>query len=146
MGKADTKDLLRFLKPFRKDVRELALWLRGFVWDLYPQCNEIVYDNYNALAFGWTPTDRTSEAFCSVALGTKQYVHFGFYWGSKIRDPKRMLLGNGKQYRYLKVYDKTGFPKAYVKKLMKEAYAYSRSISKAKDCTLKGATITRSAQ
>jgi hypothetical protein len=143
MGKADTRDLHLFLKPFAKDVRDLALWLRDFVWDRYPQCNELIYDTYNALVFGWTPTDRTSEGFCSVLVGTAPYLHFGFYWGSKLNDPERMLVGNGKQYRFLKVADKSGFPKAYARKLMKEAYAYSLSISKAKDCALKGATITK---
>ena len=57
-----------------------------------------------------------------------------------------MLLGNGKQYRYIKVTNRKEFPKAYIMKLLMDAYAYSRSISKAKDCPLKGTTITRSAQ
>jgi len=32
--------------------------LREFVWDLYPDSNELIYDNYNAVAFGWTPTEK----------------------------------------------------------------------------------------
>ena len=34
MSKEETKDLLKFLKPFPREVQELALWLREFVWDL----------------------------------------------------------------------------------------------------------------
>ena len=125
MSKEETKDLLKFLTPFSEEIREIALWLREFVWDLYPDANELIYDNYNALAFGWSLTDKLSDTFCSVAVWGNKYVHFGFYWGSKIADPEKMLLGNGNQYRYIKVKTKNDFPKAYIKKLLKEAYAYS---------------------
>jgi len=44
------------------------LWLREFLWDLYPDCNELIYDNYNALAIGFAPSDKAEEAFCSLAF------------------------------------------------------------------------------
>src|SRR4029077_165492 len=120
MPKEEIKDLTKFLKPFPTEVKELAMWLREFVWDLYPDSNELIYDNYNALAFGWSPTDRGSDVFCSVAVGRSSYnIHFGFYWGSKISDPDKRLLGQGNQYRYILVKDKKDFPKTYIKKLMK---------------------------
>ena len=82
MSKPDTKDLLRFLKPFSNDMRERALWLRDFVWDIYPTANELIYDNYNALAFGWSVTDRVGHLFCTIAVGrTSGNIHFGFYLG-----------------------------------------------------------------
>ena len=36
MSKEQNKDLLKFMKPFSQEVKEIALWLREFVWDLYP--------------------------------------------------------------------------------------------------------------
>src|SRR5258707_8679143 len=68
MSKSETKDLLKFLKPF-PDQTEIVLWLREFVWDLYLKANELIYDNYNALAFGWSPTDKVGHTFCSIAVG-----------------------------------------------------------------------------
>jgi hypothetical protein len=59
MSKEQTKDLLKFIKPFDNDIVELVLWLREFVWDLYPQTNELIYDNYNAVAIGWSHCPRT---------------------------------------------------------------------------------------
>jgi hypothetical protein len=143
MSKKDKKDLIKFLRPYPAPVRELALWLRDFVWDHYPHCNELIYDNYNALAFGWSPTDRLGHTFCSVAV-LPHYVHFGFYWGTQISDPEKILLGKGKQYRYIKVENKKDFPKAYILKLMKDAFA--NSVAKVKDNTeiRKGMTITKS--
>lgn len=145
MAKADTKDLLKFLKPFPAGVKAKALWLREFVWDLYPGSNELIYDNYNALAFGWSPTDRVGHIFCSIAVGrTTHNVHFGFYWGSQISDPKKILLGGGKQYRYILVTSEKEFPRMYMKKLLKEAWA--NSLAKVKDPRqiIKGQTITKS--
>lgn len=144
MPKETVKDLLKFLKPFPKQVRENALWLRDFVWELYPDSNELIYDNYNALAFGWSPSDKLGDTFCSIAVGrTSHNVHFGFYWGSKIPDPEKKLIGEGNQYRYLLVPDTKKFPKAYIKKLLKNAYAYS--LAKMKEGKpLHGATIVKS--
>ena len=122
MSKEQTKDLLKFLKPFSGDMKETVLWLREFVWDLYPETNELIYDNYNALAFGWSPTDRVGHTFCSIAVGRSSgNIHFGFYWGAELSDPKKILLGEGNQYRYILVKGKNDFPKAEIKKLVKEA-------------------------
>ena len=145
MSKEQTKDLLKFLKPFSKEIIERALWLREFIWDLYPQTNELIYDNYNALAVGWSPTDRVGHTFCSIAVGrTSNNVHFGFYWGSEISDPDKILLGEGNQYRYILVPDKNKFPKAYIKKLVKEAYANSLAKVKDKKQIMNGQTIVKS--
>src|SRR6266496_2013247 len=145
MSKDQTKDLIKFLKPFDKEINDLVLWLRAFVWDLYPTANELIYDNYNALAFGWSPTDKVGHTFCSIAVGrTSKNVHFGFYWGSEIADPDKILLGEGNQYRYILVKDKKEFPKAYIKKLVSEAH--TNSLSKVKDSKQikEGLTIVKS--
>lgn len=135
VSKEQVKDLLKFLKPFPSEVRELALWLRDFVWNLYPAANELIYDNYNAVAFGWSVTEKLSHTFCSVAIWrTNQKVIFGFYWGNEISDPKKMLIGNGSQFRYLPVPDKQSFPKPYITKLIREAY--TNSYIKVKDSKL----------
>jgi hypothetical protein len=132
MSKEQTKDLLQFLKPFSVDIIERVMWLRDFAWDLCPQANELIYDNYNAVAFGWSPTDRVGHTICSIAVGrSSKNVHFGFYWGSELSDPDKMLLGEGNQYRYVLVNDSKTFPKTYMKRLVKEAYA--NSLSKVKE-------------
>ncbi len=145
MSKEQTKDLLKFLSPFPEEIREIAMWLREFVWDLYPNTNELIYDNYNAVAFGWSPTEKVGHTFCSIAVGRSSHnVHFGFYWGSEISDPDKILLGQGNQYRYILVKSKGEFPKAYIKKLVKEAHA--NSLTKVKDTKqiIHGMTITKS--
>ncbi len=70
-----------------------------------------------------------------------------FYWGTQIADPDKILQGKGNQYRYIKVKSKSDFPKTYIKKLLKEAYANSLAKVKPggdKTQIIKGATITKS--
>jgi len=148
MQKENVKDLKQFLKPYTKQVQQTALWLRGFVWDIYPNCNELIYDNYNAVEFGWSTSDKVGDTFCTIAA-YKDFAHFGFYWGNQIADPEKKLSGNGTQYRYIKVFDIKDFPKTYMKKLLKEAYANSMAKSdsyriKTGKQVLKGATIVKS--
>src|SRR6476659_2016202 len=126
MAKKDKNELIKFLGVFEDPTQELVLWLRDFVWNLYPKSNELIYDNYNALAFGWSPTDRVGHVFCNIAIGrTSLNIQFGFYWGSQIADPEKKLMGQGNQYRYFLVKNKKEFPATYMKKLLKEAFVNS---------------------
>lgn len=87
------------------------------------------------MAFGWSVTKKLSHTFCSIAIWrTNQKVIFGFYWGNEIADPKKILLGNGNQFRYIHVPHKKDFPKTYITKLIKEAY--TNSYLKVKDLKL----------
>lgn len=145
MSKEQTKDLLKFLKPFGNDITDLVLWLRDFAWELCPDANELIYDNYNAVAFGWSPTNKSSHTICSIAIyRTNLNIHFGFYWGSELSDPDKILLGKGNQYRYILVKDKTQFPKVYIKNLINEAYINSLSKIKEKKQIISGLTIVKS--
>jgi hypothetical protein len=130
MSKGNTIELKKFLAFYPANVQSLFLWLREFIWNAFPESNELIYDNYNALAVGWSVTDKLGHTFCSIAAFS-EFVHFGFYWGSQIADPERKLLGKGKQYRYIVIRDKNEFPKTYIRQLLKEAYA--NSLAKVKE-------------
>ena len=80
MSKEVTRDLLKFLKPFPEQVQETALWLREFVWDLYPKCTELIYDGYNALAIGWSTIKKLLKEAYANSL-------------AKVKDKKQMVNG-----------------------------------------------------
>lgn len=143
MGISDKNDLLRFLDAFPVASRYIALGLRDWVWGLYPKCNELIYDNYNFLAFGWAPTDRMSDIFCSIAVGTRGVI-FGFIWGVKLDDPKGLLKGSGNQFRSLCVPDIRKFPKSNVKRLLKQAYELSVERLNGREQAPKGVTVVKS--
>ena len=127
MPKEEVSDLVKFLLPYPDKVKAAALWLREFVWDLYPQTNELIYDNYNAVAFGWSPTDKAGDVFCSIAV-VSDHINFGFNRGVDIADPKKILLGDGSQYRFIRVREKDDFPEEYIKQLLEDAFQNSRAV------------------
>jgi hypothetical protein len=143
MPKEEVQDLVKFLLPYPDKVKAAALWLRDFVWDLYPNTNELIYDNYNAVAFGWSPTDKAGDVFCSIAVFS-DHVNFGFNRGVDIDDPGNMLLGDGSQYRYIKVKDKEDFQEWYMKQLLENAYQNSISRMKPVKNPVNGETIVKS--
>jgi hypothetical protein len=78
----------------------------NFAGHLCPDANELIYDNYNAVAVGWLRTGKVGHTICSIAVGrSSKNVHFGFYCGSQLSDPRKVLLGRGNQYGYILVTD-----------------------------------------
>ena len=65
---------------------------------IVPGGTEFVYDNYNALVFGYGPSDRPSEAVLSLAI-MPRWVTLCFLKGAKLRDPKKLLGGGGSTVR-----------------------------------------------
>ena len=143
MSKENVSDLVKFMLPYPDSVKSAALWLRELVWELYPNANELIYDNYNTVAFGWSPTDKAGDVFCSIAV-FKGHVNFGFNRGSEIPDRKKILLGDASLYRYIKVKDKADFPVEDIKQLLEMAYENSISRLKPQKKIIKGETIVKS--
>lgn len=143
MGVQTIDDLVKFLLPYPDYVKAAALWLRAFVWDLYPETNELIYDNYNAVAFGWSLTDKVGDVFCSVAVYS-DHVNFGFNRGTEIPDPDKILIGGGSLYRYVVVRNRDDFPEAYIKELLQAAYENSIKRQKQAKKIIKGETIVKS--
>ncbi len=140
----ESKELLKFLNPFPPNVQKTALWLRTFVYKLYPDSNELIYDNYNALAFGFSLSDTAGDAFCSIAVFSK-HINFGFNRGSEIQDRENILMGNGSLYRYVKVVDTKDFPVKPVKKLLELACVNAMARFKKGKPAPKGQTIVKMA-
>lgn len=143
MPKETVDDLVKFILPYPDKVKAATLWLREFVWDLYSETNELIYDNYNAVAFGWSPTDKAGDVFCSIAVFA-DHLNFGFNRGVDIPDPDKLLFGDGSQYRYIKVRDKEDFPEKYIRQLLEAAYANSLARMKPVKKPVKGETIVKS--
>ena len=84
---------------------EVSLQLRGartHLQAMFPRGHELVYDNYNALVFAFSPTERSSEAFLSVA-GYPKWVNLFFSHGAGLSDPGRLLQGSGSRVRSIRL-------------------------------------------
>ena len=68
----------------------------------FPRGVEMVFDNYNALAFGIGATDRSRDSFISIA-GYPKWVTLFFLNGAALHDPEGLLEGDGKQVRGIRL-------------------------------------------
>lgn len=90
-----------------------------------PGALELVYDNYNALAIGFGPTERTSEVIFSIAVYPR-WVSLFFYHGAKLKDPKKVLKGSGTQVRHIVLDTTARLAHADVDALMTQALAQAK--------------------
>jgi hypothetical protein len=83
---------------------------------------EFVYDNYNALVFGFGPTDRPSDAVLSLAL-MPRWVTLCFLKGTKLADPKKILRGSGNVVRNVRLSAPVDLDDPYIKRLIDDSIA-----------------------
>ena len=96
------KQLTTFLARFSPEIVTLAKAARAKVRTRLPGAIEMVYDNYNALAIGYSPTERPSDAILSIVIWPKR-VSVCFLQGKHLPDPQRVLVGDGNQVRFIRL-------------------------------------------
>jgi hypothetical protein len=92
----------------------------------YPTALELVYDNYNALAIGFGPTERASEAIFSIALFPR-WIDLFLLQAQKaevaLPDPERRLQGSGNIVKHIRLESAATLDEPAVRNLMQEAVA-----------------------
>jgi len=101
--KSDVIQLDTFLDKFTPEVAAHARAALRKMRARLPGATELVYDNYNALAIGFSPTERTSEAIFSIALYPRWVSLFFLQNGTRLHDPEAYLEGSGNQVRHIKL-------------------------------------------
>ncbi len=89
-----------FLDKYTPAVATLARACLAKMRARLPGAVQLVYDNYNALAIGFGPSERASEAIFSIALYPR-WVTLFFLQGAGLPDPRRLLKGRGKVVRHI---------------------------------------------
>jgi hypothetical protein len=95
-------ELIKFLKPYDRAVRNLALELRSLVLEEMAPCYENIYDAYSAVAIGYGSSDRLQDGIFHIAVYAK-HVNLGFNHGATLDDPLGILKGAGKQIRHITI-------------------------------------------
>jgi len=85
-------------------IREIAIALRGKIFDLFPKVVEVVWVKQKIAGYGTGPKKNT-EHFCWIQLA-KSHVNLGFNYGTEIDDPNKILEGTGKKFRHIKIKSK----------------------------------------
>ena len=112
-----------FLAKYSPDIAKLGRAARARMRRKLPGWSEFVYDNYNALVFGFGPTGRPSDAVFSIALYPKWVRLFFLQDGPSLRDPEKLLSGTGSRVRSLVLRDAGDLDTPAVRALMAQAMA-----------------------
>ena len=90
--------IAKFDPPMQKRIREARSAMRKRL----PTAVELIYDNYNFLVMGFSPTERPSDSILSLAANAKG-INLFFLWGVRLPDPHKILQGGGKQVRMVRL-------------------------------------------
>jgi hypothetical protein len=101
-----------FLAKYDPEVETVARRALAKMRKLMPGAIEMVYDNYNWLVIGFSPSERPSEAIFSLVLPPGR-VTLCFLQGAGLPDPAKRLQGSGNVVRNIRLYD-LGEPDAKV--------------------------------
>jgi len=114
-----------FISKFEPSIAKIVRETRSALRKQFPSANELVYDNYNALAIGYSPNERTSDAIFSLAVYPR-WVDIYFIYGRSLPDPNGVLQGNGTQGAFIRLQDVKTLDQPAVKTMIGEAIKFSR--------------------
>src|SRR5580693_3701598 len=111
-----------FIDRFTPEVARMACRALAKMRKLTPGSLELVYDNYNALAIGFSPTERAGDGIFSIAL-FPPHVSLFFLQGAPLPDPTKRLRGSGNVVRHMVLEDLSIFDEDDVSTLILLALA-----------------------
>ena len=117
---AGESQISEFLAEYSPGVESLLREARQSLRACFAQGFELVFNNYNALVFGISPSARASESFISVA-GYPRWVTLFFLNGAGLHDPKGLLVGSGAQVRSIRLSSAADMSTPNIQALIAEA-------------------------
>jgi hypothetical protein len=117
-------ELAGFIAKYTPEIATLAQAVLTKMQKRLPNALLLVYDNYNALAIGFSPTERASDAIFSIALFPR-WVSLFFLQGVHLSDPQNRLKGKGKLVRHVDLKAAEDLDDPGIKELMNAALKLS---------------------
>lgn len=113
-----------FIEKFDPEIASLAKAALAKMRKRFPNANQLVYDNYNALAIGFGPTERASDAIFSIAVYPRR-INLCLLQGgrSRLKDPTKLLRGSGSTNRFIPLESAGDLDQPEVEDLMAQALA-----------------------
>jgi hypothetical protein len=94
--------LRAYIAKLEPKHQKLARAVRTALRKRFPTANELAYDYGHSLVVSYSPTDRGIDAVVAfTARATGLTLHFN--QGPRLPDPKGLLLGSGKQTRFVPI-------------------------------------------
>ena len=104
VGAKDTPEaqLRSLIEKFDPKDQRLIRSVRAAVRKRLPTANELVYDYRSFFVIAYSPTEQGIEGIVSIAARTDG-VRLYLTQGPQLPDPKKLLMGSGKQVRFIPV-------------------------------------------
>ena len=113
-----------FISKYSLDVAKLGRAAIARMRKFLPAAHVLVYDNYNALAVGFAPGERTSTAIFSIVLYPR-WVSLFLLKGAGLPDPHKRLKGSGSVVRHVILTGISVLDDPQIRELMQQALARS---------------------
>jgi hypothetical protein len=119
-GTAETQ-LSGFIAKFTPELQDRIRGCRARMRARFPDAVELVYDNYNFLVIGFSPTPRSSDAVFSLAADARGVRLCFLQRGPELPDPTSVLRGAGKVVRNVHLSSAEDLDRADVRALVEAA-------------------------
>src|SRR5262245_3177848 len=119
------RHLQAFIEKFNAADRRLIRGVRTAVRRRLPTANDLVWYNYNLLVIGYSPSERPTDSILSIAARANS-VGLCFIQGASLPDAKGLLLGSGRQTRFIRLDSPSRLADPDVERLITAAIAQAR--------------------
>jgi hypothetical protein len=95
----DNPTVDQWLEKLPPDLQRITRELIAIARKNMPGAQEFIYHD----AVGYSINDSPFDRICYIAPQKKGYINFGFFFGAGLPDPKKLLVGEGKRLRHIKI-------------------------------------------
>src|SRR5260221_13149349 len=124
---SNSSDVINFLSNYDEKVSSLALGLRDFLFKTLPNIQEQLDIPARIIGYGYGP--KYADTICAIIL-SKKGIKLGFYKGTELPDPSKILTGSGKIHKHVVINSNTDVKSPPLKKLISAALKSYKNRSK----------------
>ncbi len=96
------QQLKALIDTFEPKRQALIRTVRRALRKRFPTADELVYDYPNAFVIAYSPTERGADAVVSISAGANG-LRLVLTQGATLPDTKKILLGSGRQTRFIRI-------------------------------------------
>jgi len=108
----DSREVSEYIETLPDNKKAIVIALRKIILSVDPTLNE---------SLKWKQPVYSKEDDICYIFPAGNHVNLGFYKGTELNDPKKMLEGTGKTMRHIKIRDLADIEKEYFWKLVSDA-------------------------
>ena len=118
---AEKNEIIDFLLNYDDKVSCLAIPLRDLLLKILPGIKEQLDKPARIIGYGYGP--KYIDTICAM-IPSKKGLKLGFYKGTELPDPDKLLKGSGKVHKYVEICSDKDIKSPALKKLLNEALKF----------------------